>query len=171
MPLAAAPAAPTLDTPLFDCVNRVVVRGYDSGATLRVFVNGVLRGTQVGATSYSSWVNLSVNLAGGQSVDATQVVGGVESAHSTPVIVAAPDPAAPIHFIPPLEACALGGYVYNDLAGKISIDSSNGDQLATDPDNAGDFPTLYSRALVAGESLTVTVDHCRLGVVKSDPNI
>jgi len=171
LPLVAAPAAPTLDSPIFDCVNRVVVRGYDSGATLKVYVNGVLRGTQAGATSYAFWVNLSINLAGGQSVDATQVVGGVESAHSTAVTVAAPDPAEPMHFIPPLEACAKGGYVYNDLAGKISIDSSNGDQLATDPDNAGDFPTLYSRPLVAGEKLTVTVDHCRLGTVKSDPNV
>lgn len=166
----AAPAAPTLDAPLFDCAKAVVVRGYDSGATLNVYVAGVLRGTTVGATSYSSWVTLSVALAGGQAVEATQVVGGVESAHSTPVVVAAPDPPSLVHFELPLEACAQGGYVHNDLAGKITIDSSNGDQLAINPDNTGDFPTFYARPLVSGESLKVTVTHCRLGVQTSAAN-
>lgn len=171
LPLGAAPAPPTLDAPLFDCSDAVVVRAYDSGSTLRVYVNGTLRGTKTGATSYAIWVDISVPLAGNQSVTATQEVGGVESAHSTAVIVAAPDPASLIHFEPPLEACARAGYVHNDLSGKISIDSSLGDQLAIDPDNNTDFPTDYSRALTLGESLTVTIDHCRLGTVTSGPHL
>jgi hypothetical protein len=171
IPLAAAPAPPTLDAPIFDCADAVVVRGYDSGATLNVYVAGVLRGTKVGATSYAIWVDLTVALAGGQAVEATQVVGGVESARSSKVFVSAPSPASLIHFEAPLEACARGGYVQNDLAGKISIDSSNGDQLATDNDNTGDFPTFYSRPLVAGESLTATVEHCRLGTQASAPQL
>lgn len=101
-PLAAAPAPPTLDAPLFDCARAVVVRGYDSGATLKVYVAGTLRGTKLGATSYSSWVDLTVALAGNHAVETTQTVGGVESARSAPVIVAAPDPPSLIHFMPPL---------------------------------------------------------------------
>ncbi|HKV10013.1 MAG TPA: hypothetical protein VJ725_17875, partial [Thermoanaerobaculia bacterium] len=169
LPLAAV-APPTLDAPVFDCAEKLVVRGYDSGAILRVYVNGALRGTKTGATSYSSWVDLTAPLAGGEEVKATQEVGGVESARSAAVIVAAPDPASLIVFKPPLLACAQGGYVYNDLAGKISIDSSNGDQLAFDGDNTGDFPTFFSRPLVSGESLTATVDHCRLGTKASAPH-
>lgn len=169
MPLAAV-APPALDTPVFDCAEAVVVRGYDSGATLRVYVNGALQGLRTGATSYSAWVDLNVPLAGGEAVEATQETGGIESARSTAVIVAAPDPPSLIHFNPPLLACARGGYVYNDLAGKISIDSSNGDQLAFDANNTGDFPTFFSRPLVSGESLTATVDHCRLGTRASAPH-
>lgn len=167
VPLWGAPAPPKVDAPLFDCAESLVVRGYDSGATLRVYVDGVLRGTRAGATGYSTWVDLTVPLQGGQEVEATQEVGGVESARLPAVPVAAPDPPPPIYFEPPVEACARGGYVHKDLAGKVSVDSSNGDQLASDADNARDFPTFFSRPLAAGESLTASVEHCRLGGVKS----
>ncbi|HEV2720205.1 MAG TPA: hypothetical protein VG323_09315 [Thermoanaerobaculia bacterium] len=169
VPMAAAPAPPTIDAPLFDCVDAVFVRAYDSGATVRVYVDGTLRGTKTGATSYGTWVNLSAALAGNQAVQATQEIGGVESPRSTALIVAAPNPPSPMHFELPVEACAKGGYVHNILAGNISIKSSAGDQIAAEANNNGDFPTFYSRALVGGESLKVTVSHCRLGSQTSAP--
>ncbi|MFC1712313.1 hypothetical protein ACFL6S_01525 [Candidatus Poribacteria bacterium] len=165
--LWADPPPPTVDTPLYDCTTRVVVRSFDSGATLRVYVNGIVKGTSPGATGSGRWVTLSEPLKGTDAVRVSQEVGGTEGSRSTAVYVAAPDPAPLIHFQLPLVECAEGSYVHNKMPGDIAIDSSSGDRLASQANNQGGFATYLSRQLVAGERLTATVDHCRLGTIAS----
>ena len=163
----AKPAPPTVITPLYDCATRIFVRGFDPGATLRVYLGGSVEGTLTGATSYGKWVTLNRRLQAGEKVEVTQEVGGVESERFVVPHVAAPDPAPLIRFELPVVACARGGLVHNVLHGEIGVVAENGDVLAHYADNHGGFATEFSRPLVRGEWIKAEVQHCRLGQEES----
>jgi len=161
------PAPPTVDTPLYDCATRVFVRGFDPGATLKVYLSGSLEGTRTGATSYGRWVTLNRPLQGGEKVEVTQEVGGLESDRFVVPHVVEPDPAPLIRFELPVVACARGGRVHNVLPGEIDVAAENGDVLAHYADNYGGFATEFSRPLVSGEWIKARVQHCRIGQAES----
>ena len=143
--------APTLNGPLYSCSTRVYVQSFNTGAELRVYVNGgnTPDGVYVGAWGVGEWVDLDQPLDEGDAVTVTQFVGNSESSPSPDVFVAEPNPPPLAYFELPVERCAEGAHVHNKIAGDIEIrtDANINEILAKEDDNEGDFRTILSRPL------------------------
>lgn len=78
---------PTLQQPIYECAQTVVVKNFIVGATLQVFVDGALEGTETGIWTGGAPVQLGTALTQGQKVRAIQIVDGVSSDSSNQVTV------------------------------------------------------------------------------------
>src|SRR5262245_51620706 len=72
-------------TPLLKCGESVTVRGFVSGAKLRIYVNGSEHGSDIGQDPDRHNIKVSPALNANDIVEATQEVDGVESTKSPQV--------------------------------------------------------------------------------------
>src|ERR1044071_2697748 len=77
----------TIIPPLLRCGESVTVKGFVSGAKVRIYVNGTERNSDIGLDPERHNVHLSSPLAANDVVEATQEVDGAESVKSPPVNV------------------------------------------------------------------------------------
>jgi len=109
----------TIIPPLLSCGESVTVRGFVSGAKLRIYVNGSEHGSDTGQDPDRHNIKVTPALVANDIVEATQEVDGVESAKSPQVTAlnhtevypsGLPTPGIP--FLP-LYECGVATYVDN----------------------------------------------------------
>lgn len=118
----------TIIPPLLRCGESVTVRGFVAGSKLRIYVNNVEHGSDIGHDPDHHNIKVTPALASGDVVTATQEVDGVESAKSPEVNVmdhtevypsGLPTPGIP--FLP-LYECGVATYVDNlPPGGKVTV--------------------------------------------------
>jgi len=152
--------SPAVDGPLFPGDTTVQVSGIDPTATdVAVYADGSLAGSQSG--SFPSGVaTISVStLADGQTVTATQTVGGTESCYSAPEVVAVPAPTLESVLVPGQVSVQVSD-IEENRASAVSVYEYLGQDnlilLGTLSNPTSDPASVTVTALTSGSTIVAT---------------
>jgi hypothetical protein len=157
-------AAPSITTnPVLTSTGSIAGTGTAAGATIKLFINGVLSGTTTTGASPFNWSVAVSNLQVGQSIRATQTItGSCESALSTAAVVARTAIQPVINF----SGCAasspvtsISGFSVEAEGTIVTLYKTNGGRtsLGTATVNSVGAWTRTGLSLVAGDVVVAAV--------------